>query len=189
MARPRLRTQILSAAKSLVQSQGSFAFTMRAVADAAGVTEASVFNNFGDKAGLVQALIRESMPQYQTLIQVIEEPEVQSLEVWFKELLAAAIAYFEMVLPLSSQNMGAGTKTQASPRAEGFYSPRRRLEQQLESLEQRGSVLLPGGADAAALMIMGAAMHSATTRLSLGQSDAQPELIGSKIAAFFLRPG
>ena len=55
------RRRILAAARALANDRGAPALTMQAVASAAGVGKATVFHRFGDRDGLVRALLDEYM--------------------------------------------------------------------------------------------------------------------------------
>lgn len=56
----RNRRLLLAAAKSLIDSQGASAVTMEAVARAAGVGKGTVFRRFGNRTGLMLALLDHS---------------------------------------------------------------------------------------------------------------------------------
>ncbi|MGB3696707.1 MAG: TetR/AcrR family transcriptional regulator [Gordonia sp. (in: high G+C Gram-positive bacteria)] len=56
----RNRRLLLAAAKSLIDSQGAAAVTMEAVARAAGVGKGTVFRRFGNRTGLMLALLDHS---------------------------------------------------------------------------------------------------------------------------------
>ncbi len=54
-----IRTRILDAARELVRSQGVTGFSMRALAERAGVSLATPYNHFGSKVGVLAALLDE----------------------------------------------------------------------------------------------------------------------------------
>ncbi|MGB3302570.1 TetR/AcrR family transcriptional regulator [Gordonia sp. (in: high G+C Gram-positive bacteria)] len=56
----RNRRLLLASAKSLIDSQGAAAVTMEAVARAAGVGKGTVFRRFGNRTGLMLALLDHS---------------------------------------------------------------------------------------------------------------------------------
>lgn len=62
--RPRLRDSLLDAAAELVVAHGYRRMRMQDVADAAGVSRQTVYNEFGDKWGLAQALIIRDNESY-----------------------------------------------------------------------------------------------------------------------------
>jgi AcrR family transcriptional regulator len=59
------RRRILAAARALANDRGAPALTMQAVASAAGVGKATVFHRFGDRDGLVRALLDDYMTELQ----------------------------------------------------------------------------------------------------------------------------
>ena len=59
------RRRILAAARALANDRGPRALTMQAVASAAGVGKATVFHRFGDRDGLVRALLDDYMTELQ----------------------------------------------------------------------------------------------------------------------------
>jgi AcrR family transcriptional regulator len=59
------RRRILAAARALANDRGTPALTMQAVASAAGVGKATVFHRFGDRDGLVGALLDDYMTELQ----------------------------------------------------------------------------------------------------------------------------
>jgi AcrR family transcriptional regulator len=59
------RQRILRAATELLAAHGSAGLTMDAVAAAAGVGKGTVFRRFGDRSGLVQALLHDHMRAFQ----------------------------------------------------------------------------------------------------------------------------
>ncbi|MGI9274768.1 MAG: TetR/AcrR family transcriptional regulator [Endozoicomonas sp.] len=182
MARPRVRNRILEAAHELFTSDGAAALTTRAVAERAGVTEASVFNNFGDKTGLVQALIRETLPQLRELMGSIQS-EPETLEQWFELLYLAAINYFLVILPLTAPSLQQPPGKIAPNQAKGFYTPRLAISERLKTFQQFG--LCPADVDTSlvAKVLMGTAMHTATTRITLNDSSESETLSGRKLAA------
>jgi AcrR family transcriptional regulator len=59
------RQKILAAARVLANDRATPALTMQAVATAAGVGKATVFHRFGDRDGLVRALLDDHMTELQ----------------------------------------------------------------------------------------------------------------------------
>src|ERR1700759_2816924 len=59
------RRRILAAAQTLANDRGASGLTMQAVATAAGVGKATVFHRFGDRDGLVRALLDNYMTELQ----------------------------------------------------------------------------------------------------------------------------
>ncbi len=84
MARPRVRERLLDAAYMLLRDEGAGALTTRGVAAKAGTTEASVFNNFGDKAGMLRALINERLPELVEAKDCVEHGSTEDLRQWLE---------------------------------------------------------------------------------------------------------
>jgi len=174
MARPRVREKVLAAAHELWQTAGASALTTRAVAKQAGVTEASVFNNFGNKAGLLRALIHEATPEYQALLaQLKTEPE-GDLCPWLAAVFLAARNFFQAVLPLTGPLLALPLASKrledGKLSSENFYSGHRPLTQRLRELREAGRLSSEHDAGSTALLLMGAAMHTALTELTLGDT-------------------
>lgn len=118
------------------------------------------------------------MPEHDILRRQIDSDAVDDLEAWVADLFFAATNYFMAVLPLTaSQLAGAVTPTDAE-RAEGYFTPRRALERRLTELQQAGNVDANKEPKTISLILMVAAMHSAMTRLTLGQVDADLVMTG-----------
>lgn len=180
MPRPRVRNQIIDAARELLDSGGIQAITTKAVAVKAGVTEASVFNNFGDKSGLLQAVVREALPEHGHLMKCIES-DFDSIETWISSVFAASIEYFHTILPITAPFL-LMKKPAKSQNPSDYYPPRLALHKRLESLKSEGLTAENFNPKLAAMMLMGAAMHTATTQLTLGDSDFDHCLDGSELA-------
>lgn len=59
------RERVLLAARRLFRDRGSDGVSMDAVAEAAGVGKGTVFRRFGDRAGLLEALLDDGMREFQ----------------------------------------------------------------------------------------------------------------------------
>ncbi|MNE43371.1 Bacterial regulatory protein, tetR family [compost metagenome] len=157
MARPRVRQRLLQAAAELLAEQGPGALTTRAVAGRAGVTEASLFNNFGDKAGLLRALLVETGEEFPAFLDALAAP-AEPLDEWVVGVFRHARAWFRRVLPLSAPNLLG----QPAPGSEASYTAHRALAGRLAELR------CVADAEATALLLMGAAMHTALSELAQG---------------------
>jgi AcrR family transcriptional regulator len=167
MGRPRVRDKILRAAGELFDEHGITGLTTRGVARQAGVTEASVFNNFGDKAGLIQSLVREQVSEFQQFSRALAASPEPDLQAWLGQVFIAACGFFRVVLPLAGPQLSRGRKAEAKQPREN-YAGHAALARRLESFQQQGLVDASVDTGAAALLLMGAAMHSALTAVTLG---------------------
>jgi AcrR family transcriptional regulator len=66
------RESILEATLAMIRSEGISAVTTKKVAAAAGCAEGTIFNNFGDKGGLLAAVLSFGLPETQTLYRRVE---------------------------------------------------------------------------------------------------------------------
>jgi AcrR family transcriptional regulator len=80
---PESVDRVLEAAERLIQENAFHTATMDELAEAAGVSRATVFNRFGSKLGVLQALFRRGMegPEMEAIQNALEiEDPVESLE-------------------------------------------------------------------------------------------------------------
>ena len=61
------RMQLLDSAKAIILAKGLSSFTMDALAREAGVSNPLVYKYFGDKDGLIDAVLRETFDEWSTL--------------------------------------------------------------------------------------------------------------------------
>ena len=167
MGRPRVREKILLAAAELLKQKGVTGLTTRGIAQKAGVTEASVFNNFRDKAGLLQALLKEQIPEFTLFSEALAEPAEPDLAAWLGRVFVAAHNYFRIVLPLAGPQLSSGRPARAAQSRES-YMGHSALKIRLLELQELGLIECAVDASAIALLLMGAAMHSALTTATLG---------------------
>jgi AcrR family transcriptional regulator len=167
MGRPRVRNKILLAASELLKEQGITGLTTRGVAKHAGVTEASVFNNFQDKAGLIQALLREQMSEYTRFSEALAEAVEPDLPTWLARVFRAARSFFRVVLPLAAPQLSRGPQPGSAQSPEN-YMGHSALTEKFQELQEHGVISPTADVAAGALLLMGAAMHSALTAETLG---------------------
>ena len=167
MGRPRVRDKILIAAGELLKEHGVTGLTTRGVAQQAGVTEASVFNNFRDKAGLIGALLREQVSEYRLFSEALAQPAEPDLSAWLARVFAAARNYFRVVLPLAAPQLTRGPQV-ASELSGERYIGHADLTERLMAFQEQAVVSPDADAAAAALLLMGAALHGALTAQTLG---------------------
>lgn len=186
MARPSVRQRILEAAAALLK-EGSGALTTRGVAQRAGVTEVSLFNNFGNKAGLVRALIEEALPQYAELARCLQAPAEEGLEAWLVDVFPAAQAFFAALLPLVGPAM---VMPAAGEREAEFFFGHRALVKRLQQFRRAGSLDADIDIPVFALLFLGAALHAAMTDLTLGRNalGGGDRRLARRVVQSLLRP-
>ncbi|MBQ0760367.1 MAG: TetR/AcrR family transcriptional regulator [Zhongshania sp.] len=180
MARPRVREQLLDAAYSLLQSEGISAMTTRHIANCAGTTEASVFNNFGDKAGLLYALVGERLPEVQVVKAAVSADPKGDLANWLQQVYKAAELFYIAILPLTASLWG---------REEfigGMMGDKRHplhslVVARFVEFQREGELASTADAEALATIVLGAALHNGFNLVAQGQvalDDGPSEKLG-----------
>jgi AcrR family transcriptional regulator len=102
---PESVDRVLDAAARLIRDDAFHTATMEELAAAAGVSRATVFNRFGSKLGVLQALFRRGMegPEMQAIIDAlaIEDPDA-ALEAVIEAACAIWEAYGDVHLQLQA---------------------------------------------------------------------------------------
>src|SRR3984957_5633290 len=92
------REAIVEAALAVLREQGIANLTSREVAARAGVSDASVYYHFGDRAGLLQAVFEQGMKPLMFMAGLdLKELEPSAV---IKAALAALEQFFDDVLPV-----------------------------------------------------------------------------------------
>jgi AcrR family transcriptional regulator len=89
-AKLQRRRAITDAARSLMQESGTAGFSMRALAELAGVSIATPYNLFGSKQAIMIAILETEMQQYRERIERIRTDELDAL---FKAVTIATGLY------------------------------------------------------------------------------------------------
>ncbi len=89
-AKSRRRKAIMLAARSLMQQRGDTGFSMRALADAAGVSIATPYNLFGSKQAVMFAVLDSDLERF---ARGLEKLEADELEIFFEAVSLATGAY------------------------------------------------------------------------------------------------
>jgi AcrR family transcriptional regulator len=89
-AKQQRRDEIVHAARTLMQKTGKTGFSMRTLADEAGVSIATPYNLFGSKQAVMFAVLDADLEQYQVRLERLRADEV---DVFFKAVSLAAEFY------------------------------------------------------------------------------------------------
>lgn len=170
------REAIVEAALHILREHGIAKLTSREVAARAGVSDASVYYHFGDRAGLVQAIFEHGMKPLQFMAGLdgseLEPAEVvraatASLERFFDDVLPvfhAAQADAELRARLADFVLARGLGPQKGVNLLGSY---------LRAQQQAGRVRADADPDAIALLIIDCAFARAARRQMLLHNDEQ----------------
>jgi AcrR family transcriptional regulator len=89
-AKLQRRLAIMDAARSLMQASGTTGFSMRALAELAGVSIATPYNLFGSKQAIMIAILETEMQEYRDQL---ERVRADALEALFKAVTVATGRY------------------------------------------------------------------------------------------------
>jgi AcrR family transcriptional regulator len=171
------REAILAAALDLVSTDGLSRLTTREVARRAGVSEASVFYHYGDKVGLLQAVILAGLEPLKGLdADTLAGRTGEPLEATLRQIATALERFLDRTLPVveAVQADSAIRAEFAARLAEQDLGPHRGVglvAEHLAEMRQRGAVRPDADPDAAALLLFGSCFLRAWLRHLTGQPD------------------
>lgn len=176
------REAIVAATLALLREQGIANLTTRAVAARAGVSEASVFYHFGDRAGLLQAAFRSGLEplSYVATLPAIEGGESPGRDVVLQRVGKALEEFFDQVLPVL---VAAQADTELSD-ALGEYlrendlGPHRGVQEisgYLRREQEAGRLDAEIDVEAVAVMLIGSALIQTVQRSMIKRGDVLPE--------------
>jgi AcrR family transcriptional regulator len=95
------RQRLLGATYQLALERGAARLTTKAVAHAAGVTEATLFKYFPTKDDLLLAVVRERLPAFKATT-AIEQAGTRTVQWHLQAIAHAALDYYRALVPLSA---------------------------------------------------------------------------------------
>lgn len=125
----RNHTRVLNAAAWIARERGLSHLTMEAVASAAGVGKGTVFRRFGDRAGLLQALLQRSEETFQAT-HLSGSDQADNRDKAIEQLRAFGVAAIHRYARELDLQMAA----ELSPDQRYQHSPRRSYHQQVSVL-------------------------------------------------------
>ena len=170
------REAIVEAALQVLRDEGIANLTSREVAARAGVSDASVYYHFGDRAGLLQAVFEHGMKP----LKFMHEADVSALDP--SEVLRAALAslerFFEDVMPVfhaaqADPDLRAALAKFVEAKDLGPHKGVQLLGGYLRAQQQAGRVNGAADADAIALMIINHAFMRSACKQMLLKIDEQ----------------
>lgn len=170
------REAILTAAWDLISEAGLATLTTREVARRAGVSEASVFYHFGDKAGLLEQVVLAGLAPLKAPGPG-DGPGDTSLAGTLGRLATALEAFFDHAMPvLAAVQADAGLRRSFGRRlVDGDLGPHRGvqlLSQQLTMMSADGLASPGVNPDAASLLLIGACFLRSWERQMTGTERA-----------------
>ncbi|MDP5138013.1 TetR/AcrR family transcriptional regulator [Rheinheimera baltica] len=173
------RAKLISAARKAFAEKGYAAASMDELTAEAGLTRGALYHNFGDKRGLLAAVVDQidsDMAQRAQQIGALEKDDWQAL-------LAEGAAYIRMALEPEVQRIVLldgpavlGDPSQWPSQSSCLQATRQKLEQLMAQ-----GVLKTVDAEAAARLLSGAALNAA---LWIAASATPAEVTAKAVAAF-----
>jgi AcrR family transcriptional regulator len=161
------REAILDAALTILREQGIANLTSREVAARAGVSDASVYYHFRDRAGLLQAVFEHGMKPLGFMAGI--EPGLLDPPTMIRRAFAALEKFFDDVLPVlhaaqADPELRAALATFIEDKDLGPHKGIRLLGGYLRGEQAAGHISADADPDAIALMVIDAAFGAVTRR-------------------------
>lgn len=173
------RARLIRAARAAFAEKGYAAASMDELTEAAGLTRGALYHNFGDKKGLLQAVIAQLDAEMVGKARVARE---RAPTPWLG-FLDEGVAYIELALEPEIQRIVLldGPAVLGDPsRWPGQTACLRTTTETIQALVEAGTVK-PVDAEAAARLINGAALNAA---LWVAASDDPPAVLARATEAF-----
>ncbi len=168
------REAIVDAALAILREHGIANLTSREVAARAGVSDASVYYHFGDRAGLLQAVFQQGMKPLLFMTGL----DVETLEpiAVIKAALASLERFFDDVVPVlhaaqADPELRSALAAFVDANDLGPHKGVRLLGSYLRSQQETGRVRADADADAIALLIIDCAFAKAARKQMLLHSE------------------
>lgn len=177
--RPRsgVREALISAAQQVLTTSGVARLTTKEVATRAGVAESSIFYHFGDRTGLLQAVVQHHLRPLKDMLTDTPgvEPESGDLRDDLLRLLAVLEDFFRSALPvIAAIESDAELRAVYAERSRDLdLGPHRALDAVIAHLSARHRIVAEPRT--AALLLVGAA-HQRALQSRLSPPEAQAAL-------------
>jgi AcrR family transcriptional regulator len=173
------RARLIAAGRKAFAEKGFAAASMDDLTAAVGLTRGALYHNFGDKRGLLAAVVNQIDGEMAAQAQ---KAGAQQTDPW-DGLLAEGVAYIEMALNPEVQRIVLldgpavlGDPSQWPSQNQCLIETRNRVAQLIDQ-----GVLKPVDADAAARLLSGAALNAA---LWIAASDTPADVLPKALEAF-----
>ncbi|MCX4092833.1 TetR/AcrR family transcriptional regulator [Nocardia sp. alder85J] len=130
--RPRtgVREALVAGAQEVLTESGVARLSTKEVAARAGVAESSIFYHFGDRMGLLQAVIQHHLQPLKDMVAERDRPRDADLRAELRTLLEAFEEFFHLALPvLAAVGSDAGLRAVYQQRSQDLdLGPHRAIE-------------------------------------------------------------
>jgi AcrR family transcriptional regulator len=186
------RDRILDAAAELMRTRGIVRTTTKAIAQAAGFSEATLYKHFRDKADIVLAVLAERQPTFVNVAaslpgRVGKVPVEETLT----EVVAAALGFYGRSFPIFASLYGepgvlvAHRKAMAE-RGAGPQHPVRAVTGYLAAEQEAGRISAGVDPEAVGALLLGACVLHAMLDSFAGRTLAEEEV--DRLAREIVRP-
>jgi AcrR family transcriptional regulator len=189
------RERILSATVELIRRDGIAALTTKGIATEAGCAEGTIFRHFGDKGGLIAAVLAHGLPEVYRLEEIALHPPDADLESGLQDLCSAVLDFYRTSYPVAAAALADATifrRYQAAHQAAGT-GPRQiwgLVHDYLVAAREAGLVSTDVDLEIEAITLTGACQNAVWVSLVNG-SEALPhggvrfveQLVTSQLAA------
>jgi len=169
-----VREAVLAAAEAILGESGVARLSTKEIARRAGVAESSIFYHFGDRLGLLQAVVALHLPRFKDVADGLV-PGEGGLRANLAALLDGLVAFYARVAPiLAAVQSDAELRARFADRGTGeLIGPRRGvapIAAYLAGERELGRVRADLNVEAAALIVLGVAQQRAV----LGNLGGEP---------------
>lgn len=175
------RAKLMAAARKAFAERGYAGASMDDITAEAGLTRGALYHNFGDKKGLLQAVVDQIDSE---MAEYAHAAAKQAGNMW-DGLLAEGIAYIEMALNPEVQRIVLldGPAVLGDPSR--WPSQNSCLQSTISTVQEliAQGLIKPVNPEAAARLLNGAALNAA---LWIAASDAPQSVVGNAVDAFVL---
>jgi AcrR family transcriptional regulator len=175
------RERILDAAAAVMRERGLANTTTKAIAAAAGYSEALLYKHFADKQDLFLSVLRERVPQAH-----LDSPGDGELADRLTGIVEQLMGFFAQTFPIAASVFGspellAEHRKAITARGHGPAGPVSRVQAYLDAEQQAGRISAASDTTSAARLLVGAAFHQGFLAAFEGfrtVSDARPIAAG-----------
>jgi AcrR family transcriptional regulator len=171
-----MRKRILEATAALIRAEGMSAVTTKKIAAEAGCAEGSIFRHFGDKGGLLAAVLSFGLPETQAFIDAVEQASaVEDLRAGLQSVIEALVGFYRASYPLvgsalADRELFARYSSAARDNGTGPQQAWRFVHDFLVVHRDAGRIDAAADLPVQALVIAGACQHAAWVEMVNGAS-------------------
>ncbi|WP_246258308.1 TetR/AcrR family transcriptional regulator [Amycolatopsis anabasis] len=176
-----VREAVLAATEAILAESGVARLSTKEIARRAGVAESSIFYHFGDRLGLLQAVVHTHVPRYKEVAaDVLQRAGRGSLRDNLSALLDSLEAFYLRITPIIAAVQADGDLRArfAERGADGDIGPHRGLAPiagYLKRERELGRVRADLDPDSIALIVVGVAYQRAMLRHLAGAAEIRVE--------------